>query len=178
MRLKSQVGLVEDAQRALADKGQIGTAVTVKISSSHRCALWDRQLLLASFAHPVGRAIVDDRIEVGPDPVVPHPQNQVVIAVAVEVSDRSRPRALRRQLRAAGMAQRVIIHVGRRALAMILAVAEEQVQVAVAVEVVLVDALQHPGARYIQVLPCVAAQTLSKALESARGPGGSHLSGL
>ena len=54
---------------------------------------------------------------------------------------------------------------------MILAVAEEQVQVAVAVEVVLVDALQNAGARYIQVLPCVAAQALSKALESARGPG-------
>ena len=175
VRLKTQLGLIEDAQRALADKRQIGTAVTVKICSRHRCTLWDRQLLLAALAHPIGRAIVDGRIEVGPDPVVPHPQNQVVIAVAVEVSDRSRPRALRRQLREAGVAQGVIVHVGRRALAMILAIAEEQVQVAVAVEIVLVDALQHARAGYVQVLPCVTANTLSKALESARSPGSSHL---
>ena len=73
------------------------------------------------------------------------------------------------------MAQRVIIHVGRRALAMILAVAEEQVQVAVAVEVVLMDALQHAGAGYVQVLSCIAEQALAKALESARGPGSGHL---
>ena len=106
---------------------------------------------------------------------MPHPQDQVVIAVAVEVSDRSRPRALRRQLRAAGVAQGVIVDVGRRALAMILAVAEEQVQVAVAVEVVLMDALKHARAGYVQVLSCIAEQALAKALESARGPSSGHL---
>jgi len=166
--------LREEAERALAGEGKGGTAVSVKVSGCHRLALGHGQLLLSPFAHAIGRAIVDSGVEVGPDAVVAHTQNQVVEAVVVEVGDGAGPCAFGRQFGAVGGAEGVIVDVGRRAFLVVLAVAEYQVQVAVSVEVVLVDALQHAGAGNVEVLACVAELALSKVFEAAGGPGIGH----
>ena len=53
---------------------------------------------------------------------------------------------------------------------MVLAVAEDEVYVAVPVQVELVDALQHPRSRHVEILAAIAEDTLSEGLETPGNP--------
>ena len=81
---------------------------------------------------------------------------------------------LARQLDSAGFAKGICEDVGRWALPVALAVAEDESEVAVAVEVVLVDALQYAAEGNVQVLSRIAKMALAKIVETARGLGSSH----
>ena len=58
----------------------------------------------------------------------------------------------------------------RRFFTVVLAVAEDEVDVAVPVQVELVDALQHPRARHIEILAAIAEDAPSEGLETPGNP--------
>ena len=103
-----------------------------------------------------------------------HPHYQIIIAVPVEVGDGASQSALARQLGSAEFTKGICVDVGRWALPVVLAVAEDEIEVAVAVEVVLVNALQYAAEGNAQVLPRIAKVALAKVVEAARGLGSSH----
>ena len=100
--------------------------------------------------------------------------SQFVEAVVVEVGDGAGPCAFGRQLGAVGGAEGDTVDEGRGTLLVVLAVAEDQVQAAIAVEVGLVGSLQDAGAGNVEVLACVAELALGEVFEAAGGPSGGH----
>ena len=99
-----------------------------------------------------------------------HAQHEVVVPVSVEIGHRAGPRAVGGQFDAGAFPERILVHISRRLLPVILAVAEDQVHVPVFVQIVLVDALQHPGAGDVEILPAVAECAVSEIVESAFAP--------
>ena len=115
----------------------------------------------------VGAAEVHNRIQVRTDAVAVHRQHQIVVPVAIQVTHRAGQRAIGRQLDPFAVTQRVGVQISGHVLGIILTVAYDQVEPTVAVEIVLMDALQHAGTRDIQVLAAVAEGAGAKFLESA-----------
>ena len=101
---------------------------------------------MAPLAKAVGAAVVDEGVEVGPESVVEVADDEVVVAVAVQVGDCAGPGAVGGYLYGLAAAQRVAIAEGRGLLAVVVVVGEDEVDVAVAVQVELVDALEDARA--------------------------------
>ena len=120
---------------------------------------------MSALAEPTVAAVVYEGVEVAAGPVVEHPDDYVVMAVAVEISDTSRPCAVGRQLDTGSLPKGVAVQEGRRLLTVGLAVADDEVQVAVAVEVELVDALKYASTGDVDVLPAVAEYAPAKGVE-------------
>ena len=174
-RLEAQLGLIKEAYirvrriaLLLAQEGQVRLSVAVEVPGSHGDAGRGRQQSASLLAEPVRRAVVDVSVQPGVRPVGEHAENEVVVPVPVKVRQGARPGPVGRHFVPRGAAQRVLVHIRGRILAVIVVVGENQVEVAVLVEVVLVDALQHPCPRHIQVVARVAERALSKP-ESTEG---------
>ena len=181
LRLEAQIGLIEDAHAlgplpGRARERQIDAAVAVEVAGRHRQRPRRGQHLVPAQAPAGRRSVVDRGVHpAGVHAVVVIGDHQVVGAVAVQVTDHAAHGALGRQLRT-GVAVTAVEHVGRRPLPVVLAVAEQQVQVAVPVHVELVDALQHARARHVQVLPAGAERAGAEGLEPLGHPLAQHLS--
>ena len=176
--LEPQPGLVEEADqvgavthRALAEESQVRSSVPVEVAGGHRGADRRRQALVAALAPALWGPVVEEGVHVEAHPVVPVAQHQVVASVAVEIEDGPGPGAVGRQLDALAASQRILVDAGGGVFQMALAVAEHQVHVAVAAEVVLVDALEHPGAGDVEIVAAVSHGAAAEGVESARQPG-------
>ena len=125
---------------------------------------------MAPLAKAVGAAVVDEGVEVGAEAVVEVADDEVVVAVAVQVGDCAGPGAVGGYLYGLAAAQRVAIAEGRGLLAVVVVVGEDEVDVAVAVQVELVDALEDARAGDVEVVAGVAHGAAAEALETACDP--------
>ena len=105
LRLQAQLGLVEDADIAFglaalhpAHHREVGAPVAVEVPGRDGDARRRGQELVPALTEPTGAAVVYEGVEVAAGPVVEHTDDYVVMAVAVEISDSSRPCAVGRQL--------------------------------------------------------------------------------
>ena len=166
LRFDAQVGLMEQPHPTLGQQGQVRAAIAVEVAGGHRRTAVRRQHGLVAFAQAGGRSEVHVGVQAAGVAALLVADDQVGVAVAADVGHRRRGAAAGRQLGALAGAEDVAVHAGRRRLQMDLRVAEQQVHVAVAIQVQVVDALQHPGPRNVEVLAGVAEGAAPKRLES------------
>ena len=166
----AQVGLMEQPHPTLGQQGQVRAAIAVEVAGGHRRTAVRRQHGLVAFAQAGGRSEVHVGVEAAGVAALLVADDQVGVAVAADVGHRRRGAAAGRQLGALAGAEDVPVHAGRRRLQVDLRVAEQQVHVAVAIQVQVVDALQHPGPRNVEVLAGVAEGAAPKRLESPSDP--------
>src|SRR6185503_7772582 len=122
-------------------------------------------------AESVRRTIINVRTQITADAVVCHREHEIVVAIGVQVGNRTRYGAIGCQLDSlVRILQRLRIHEHRRVFELAMRVAEHEVEKAVAVEIELKNPLQHAGPRNIQVLAAVAERTLTKVFEAALTP--------
>ena len=171
----AQVGLLEQPHPALRQEGQVRTAVAVEVAGGHRRAAVRRQHGLVALAQAGRRSEVDVGVHAAGVAALLVADDQVRVAVAADVGHGRRGAAAGRQLGALAGTEHVPIHAGRGRLQVDLRVAEQQVRVAVAVEVQMMDALQHPGPRHVEILARIAEGAAPKRLESACDPTAVHL---
>ena len=103
-------------------------------------------------------------------PVGQHAEDYVVVSIPVEICHRARPGPVRCHIVAGDVSQCVPIRVGGRILAVIMVIGEYQVEVAVLVQVVLMDALEHSSAGHVQVVARVAESARAEPVESLSCP--------
>ena len=182
--LDPQLGLMEQPHAALGHEGQVHPPVAVEVAGGHRGALVGGHQRLVALAQPLRRAEVDVGVQAAGVAALLVADDQVGVAVAADVGHRRRGAAAGGQLGEAALPEDVVIDVGRRRLHVDLGVAEHQVHVAVAVQVEVMDALQHAGAGDVEVLAGVAEGPPPEGLEAAGDPdvvvrwhGGSSLYG-
>ena len=127
-------------------KARGGPAAAVEVAGGDGYGLGGGEHLVAPLAEAVGAAVVDEGVEVGAEAVVEVADDEVIVAVAVQVGDRAGPGAVGGYLDGLAAAQRVAVAEGRGLLAVVVVVGEYEVEVAVAVQVELVDALEDARA--------------------------------
>ena len=126
---------------------------------------------MATLGETLVGAVVDESVQVEALAVLEHAEDEVVIAVAVEVGQSAGAGAVGGDLGELGLAQGVAVDVDGRLLEVAMVVAEDQVDVAVAVEVVLVDSLEHARVGDVEVLTTIAKSATAERIESLRRPG-------
>ena len=166
----AQIGLMEQPHPALGQEGQVRAAVAVEVTGGHRRATVRRQDGLVALAQAGRRSEVDVGVEAAGVAALLVADDQVGVAVAADVGHRRRGAAAGRQLGALASPEDVPVHAGRRRLQVDLRVAEQEIDVPVAIQIQVVDALQHPGTGHVDVLTGVPEGTPPKRLESARDP--------
>lgn len=153
--LESKFGLVEYSDVARRSRGEgvvtqeseVGAPVTVEVSGSNGRASRGGKALASALAPSVGTPVVDGGVHVGIDAVVSVAEYEVVEAVAVQIEDGTRSSAVGGELYVVAVAERITIDPYWWHLIVGLTVADDNVEVAVLVEIEVVNALEDscPG---------------------------------
>ena len=112
------------------------------------------------------RTVIHQGIEMRVYPVFNERENKIVDAVAVQVRQGPGLSPPGKQFHVMVGLQWIRVDECRGLFPVVLAVAEDQVDVSVSRNIELVDPLQHTALRYIQVLTGVAEASVPKCFES------------
>ena len=146
---------------------QVAEAVPVQITGGNSLAARGPDLDLKVFTPALGGTVVDVGVYSGHGyTVVEAPDDQIFVAVTVQIAEGSGNSPFGDELGLPKFSEWISNYVSRDPLQVGLAVAEDQVEVPVLVQIELVDTLQHTCTRDVQVLSCVAEGTLAKIFES------------